>query len=220
MRRPTRPGRFLAAAVLASAGLVVAATGAAAAAAAPPSTPTTAALPFDISGSWTDNGTAKPKITSVGNAVVIDMSYAHRPSASGAVIDASSILVTFPDAGTYIGTFSSPTFLRWSNGSTWQKVYTGTMVFDLNANWTQGPTDQHIAEAGGYITITMTALHRPNAPGFAVGPARFVINFPDDPGTPFATLAPGDPDRVTWSNGSQWWREPLPPGNPQCLILC
>ena len=49
-----------------------------------------------------------------------------------------------------------------------------------------------------------------------------MINFPDDRNTPFATVH-ADPDFITWSNGSQWRRDPPPPGNPQCLqpgILC
>jgi hypothetical protein len=224
MRKTIVPGRLVIAMVLAGVGLV-AATPSASAASPPGGTPVTAALAFDVNGHWTDNGTAKPVITSVGSAVVIDMSYAHRPSATGAVIDTRSILVTFPDAGTLIGTFGGPTVLQWSNGSIWQKVYTGPMVIDLNDNWTQGPTDQHISEVGGYIKIEMSALHRPNAPGFAVSPDFFMINFPDDRNTTFGTLVPGNPDRITWSNGSQWWREPppAPPGNPECLrpgILC
>jgi hypothetical protein len=224
MRRTIVPGRLVIAMALAGVALVAAAPSGSAAS-PPGGTPVTAALPFDINGHWTDDGTAKPVITTAGNAVVIDMSFAHRPGATGAVIDTSSILVTFPDAGTLIGTFAGPTFLQWSNGSVWQKVYTGPTVFDLNDNWTQGPTDQHISEVGGYIKIEMSALHRPNAPGFAVSPSFFMINFPDDPNTPSATLVPGNPDRITWSNGSQWRREPAPqpPGNPDCLrpgILC
>jgi hypothetical protein len=34
-----------------------------------------ALLPFDINGPWTDNGSAKPVITTAGGAIVIDMSY-------------------------------------------------------------------------------------------------------------------------------------------------
>ena len=112
-----------------------------------------ALLPFDINGPWTDNGSAKPVITTAAGAVVIDMSYAHRPTASGSVLDASSILVNFPDAGPYIGTFVGPAVLRWSNGSIWQKVYTGPTAIDLNDNWTDGLTDQHVSDTNGFIKV-------------------------------------------------------------------
>ena len=153
--------RLLLAMILAGGGLVAAATGANAAAPAPGPTRTSAALAFDINGPWTDDGRSKPVIASAGNVVVIDMSFAHRPTATGAVIDASSIVVTFPDAGTYIGTFGGPTVLRWSNGSTWQKVFTGPTVIDLNDNW----SGQHISQVDGFVKITMSALHRPDATG-------------------------------------------------------
>jgi hypothetical protein len=220
--------RILAATVaLTGLGLVATATGAAAtsapAAFASGAIGAAAPLSFDINGPWTDNGSAKPVITAAGDELVIDMSYAHRPTASGHVIDASSIFVTFPDAGPFIGIFLSPTAIRWSNGSVWQKVFTGPTVIDLNDNWTDGLTDQHISQVNGFFAINMSHTHRPNAVGFAVSPTRFQVSFPDDPNTPFATLQQGsDPmlDRITWSNGSHWRREEPPPGNPQCLLLC
>ncbi len=130
--------RLLLALLLAGGGLATTATGAYAAAPAPGPARATAALSFDINGPWTDDGRSKPVIASAGNVVVIDMSFAHRPTATGAVIDASSIVVTFPDAGTFIGTLGGPTSLRWSNGSTWHKVFTGPTVIDLNDNWSGG----------------------------------------------------------------------------------
>lgn len=219
------------AAMLAGIGLVTAATSASAA--SPPASrssgaPRTAALlPFDINGPWTDNGSAKPVITTAAGAIVIDMSYAHRPTASGSVLDASSILVTFPDAGPYIGTFVAPGLLRWSNGSLWQKVYAGPTVIDLNDNWTDGLTDQHVSQTNGFITVNMSAVHRPNGTGFLIGPDTFLIDFPDDRNTTFATFRAGfrpDLDSITWSNGSQWHREIDVVGNPGCLqpgiVLC
>jgi hypothetical protein len=211
-------GRLLMAMVVAGIGLVAAATSAHASSPVPPRA--TAALAFDVNGHWTDNGTAKPVITTAAGAIVIDMSYAHRPNATGTVLDGSSVLVTFPDADTYIGTFLAPTVLQWSNGSVWRKVFSGPLVFGLNENWTDGRTDQHIFEANGYLTINMSATHRPNAVGFAVSPSMFRVSFPDDRDTTFATLD-AVTNRITWSNGSQWWLAPLPPGNPDCLlILC
>jgi len=215
--------RFITAAVVTGVALVapVAATSAAAAAPARSGTAAGAALAFNVNGPWTDNGSAKPVITAVSNVLVIDMSYAHRPTATGTVIDASSILVTFPDTGAVIGTFVAPTVLQWSNGSVWQKVYTAPMVIDLNDNWTDGLSSHHITQVNGFITVNMSADHRPNATGFAVGPARFLVSFPDDRNTGSATLQA--PDVITWSNGSQWRPVPPPPPNPQCLqarILC
>jgi hypothetical protein len=161
---------------LPDAGLVVSA--AALPATAVKATPT---LQFDINGPWTDNGSAKPLITSVSTVLVIDMSYARRPNAAGSMIDlSSSILVTFPDDNTYIGTFVTPTLLRWSNGSTWRKVYSDPMLFDLNDDWTDGRTNQHIREANGFITVEMSSVHRPDAPAFAIDPGTFVVSFPDD----------------------------------------
>jgi hypothetical protein len=180
----------------------------------------TSTLQFDINGPWTDNGSAKPLITSVSNVLVIDMSYARRPNATGSVIDASSILVTFPDADTYIGTFVAPTLLQWSNGSTWRKVYRDPMLFALQDDWTDGRTNHLIREANGFITVGMSSVRRPDAPAFAIDPGTFVVSFPDDPNTNSATLHPAltpeAVDVITWSNGSQWRRAPAPPGNPGC----
>jgi hypothetical protein len=229
-RNRSYPRMLMIAAMLAAIGLVTTATGASAA--SPPAShsagaPRTAALlPFDINGPWTDNGSAKPVISTAGGVVLIDMSYAHRPTASGSVLDASSILVTFPDAGPYIGTFVGPGVLRWSNGSVWQKVYAGPTVIDLNDNWTDGLTDQLVRQTNGFITVNMSAVHRPNGTGFLIGPSTFLIDFPDDHGTTFATFLAGsrrDLDSITWSNGSQWHREIVVVGNPGCLrpgILC
>jgi hypothetical protein len=178
-------------------------------------------LQFDINGPWTDNGSAKPVITNVSSVLVIDMSYADRPNATGSVIDASSsILVTFPDDNTYIGTFVTPTLLAWSNGSTWRKVYRDPMLFVLRDDWTDGRTNHLIRDANGFITVGMSSVRRPDAPAFAVDPGTFVVSFPDDPNTTSATLhpalTPAGADVITWSNGSQWQRAPAPPGNPGC----
>jgi hypothetical protein len=101
-----------------------------------PASAAPSALAFDVSGTWTDDGHARPVMTVAGSGVFVDMSFAHRPNATGSVLDATRILVTFPDDhNTYLGTFLSPTFLQWSNGSTWQKVYTGPQVFDVAGVW-------------------------------------------------------------------------------------
>jgi hypothetical protein len=220
-QRTSRLRRFMTAVLLTGVGLGFAVAGASNASAATGGGATTNALAFDVNGLWTDNGSAKPVFTVVNNTVVIDMSFAHRPNATGSVISATSILVTFPDADTYIGTFQTPGFLRWSNGATWQKVYTGPTVIDLNTTWTDGQTRHHITQVNGLLTVNMAESHRPNGVGFAVNATTIQVTFPGD-GTYSATLQA--PDFVTWSNGSQWreWVD-TSPGNPQCLvatILC
>ncbi|HVQ93422.1 MAG TPA: hypothetical protein VMU51_20455 [Mycobacteriales bacterium] len=213
----------VAALVAAAAVMVVGTPASAATTPVTPAAGTAAALPFNINGPWTDNGSAKPVISAAAGVVLIDMSYARRPTAQGVVLDATTILVTFPDAGPFIGTFLAPAVLQWSNGSVWQKVYTGPTVVDLNGRWSDGRTGQMMTQLNGFITVNMSGLHRPNAVGYLVGPAVFIVSFPDDRNTTFATLQPGpDPtlDRLTWSNSSQWHRVPIeaPPGNPQCLL--
>ena len=82
-RNRTFPRMFMIAAMLAGIGLVAAATSASAA--PPPASHSSGAarpavlLPFDINGPWTDNGSAKPVITTAAGAIVIDMSYATAP---------------------------------------------------------------------------------------------------------------------------------------------
>jgi hypothetical protein len=50
------------------------------------------------------------------------MSAYRRPSASGSIVDASTITVTFPDDKTYTGKLQPPNTILWSNGSTWTKI--------------------------------------------------------------------------------------------------
>src|SRR5262249_11424904 len=87
----------------------------------------TAAMPaiatvFDLNGRYTDGVSARPRITDVSDRLTIDMSYAHRPTATGIVINASTILVTFPDDATYTGTLLAPGTIVWSNRSLWFKL--------------------------------------------------------------------------------------------------
>lgn len=131
---------------------------------------------------------------------MIDKCYAHRPNAVGTVIDTSSILVTFPDADTCIGTFLTPGYLRWSNGSVWQ-VYVGPTQIDLNATWSDGLRLQHISQVNGYLTVDMSQPHRPNAVGFAVNASTIRVSFPD--AAAYTGTLP-TPDIIRWSNGSQW----------------
>jgi hypothetical protein len=128
----SRFGRLAAVVALVGAGLI-----AAVASAAPSGAATSA-----FNGRWTDYGAAMPGISvggSNGTSVVVDMSYAHRPSGTGTLTNATTIVVNFPDAGRITGTLQGSNVIRWSNGSSWQKVYSGAMVFDINNQaWTDG----------------------------------------------------------------------------------
>ncbi|MFI6789714.1 PASTA domain-containing protein [Nonomuraea sp. NPDC050383] len=101
------------AAALATA-LTMAGAGAADAAATP--------LVFDLNGTFTDGGSARPVISDVNDILTVDMSSQHRPTATGVVINSDTILVTFPDDAAYTAKLQAPNTIRWSNGSTWQKL--------------------------------------------------------------------------------------------------
>jgi hypothetical protein len=204
-----RLGWLATAVVLSGAGLVATATGASAqpTTASTPSAATVAAAPllFDINGSWTDVGSAKPVITAANGFLIVDMSYAHRPTATGLVINSSTISVTFPDAGTFTATLQAPNIIRWSNGSTWEKVFTGPTVVNLNGQrWTPGAAFSQ--QANGFLTVDMSDSHRPTATGFVIDSSTISVTFPDA-GTFTATLQA--PDTIRWSNGTTWQSLPL-----------
>src|SRR3982751_643742 len=73
---------------------------------------------FDLNGTYTDGGSARPVISNVNDILTVDMSSQHRPTATGVVITSDTILVTFPDDGTYAAKLQAPGTIRWSNGST------------------------------------------------------------------------------------------------------
>jgi hypothetical protein len=78
---------------------------------------------FDLSGVWRGPGGGPQMFLSVaGNALHIDMSLLGRPAASGFILNATTIQVTFPDDRTYTGTIQSATSILWSNNTTWTKV--------------------------------------------------------------------------------------------------
>ncbi|WHM40791.1 PASTA domain-containing protein [Streptomyces sp. BPTC-684] len=79
-------------------------------------------LVFDVNGTFTDGGSARPVISDVNDILTVDMSSQHRPTATGVVINSDTILVTFPDDATYTAKLQAPNTIRWSNGSTWQKL--------------------------------------------------------------------------------------------------
>jgi len=87
-----------------------------------PDTPATTAVVFDLNGTYSDGGSARPVISDVNDILTVDMSSQHRPTATGVVITSDTILVTFPDDGTYTAKLQAPGTIRWSNGSAWQKT--------------------------------------------------------------------------------------------------
>jgi hypothetical protein len=76
----------------------------------------------DLEGTWAYAGVPGPRISESFASLTVDMSAYHRPTASGSVLDASTISVTFPDDATYTATLRPPGTLVWSNGSTWTRI--------------------------------------------------------------------------------------------------
>lgn len=79
-------------------------------------------LVFDVNGTYTDGGSARPVLSDANDILTVDMSSQGRPTANGVVINSDTILVTFPDAGTFTAKLQAPGTIRWSNGSAWQKL--------------------------------------------------------------------------------------------------
>jgi hypothetical protein len=134
-------GGVCAGAVLAGIGLFGVATSANAQSASIPadaailaSTPTV----FDLDGTYTDGGSARPVISDVNDVLTVDMSSQHRPTATGLVITGAvpsrTIVVTFPDAGSFQGTLVAPGTINWNNGSQWQKLPTVPDVVGLTVS--------------------------------------------------------------------------------------
>jgi hypothetical protein len=194
---------------------VATATGASAAqtAASTPSGAATAApLLFDINGSWTDYGPTRPVISMANSTIFVDMSFAHRPNATGIVVDASTISVRFPDDATYIGRLQAPNVIRWSNGSTWEKVYAGPLVINLRGHWSDRVGSPFISELNGFISVDMSFAGRPAATGFALDASTILVTFPDVHASFVGRLqaAPlGQPSIINWSNGTWWYMLPI-----------
>lgn len=186
--------------VMAGVGLIAGATGAGA---APVGTaPTASALPFSLTGNWTDYGPARPSIINNGNNIVVNMSYAGRPTAFGTVTGPSTIVVRFPDAGTFTATVPRSGSIRWSDGTIWTKVYTGPTVVDINGTWLDPVSVQDITNTGGYLRIVFRN-GRPNGVGFVGNASTIQVTFPDD-ATYLGTIDPAG--YIHWSNNTSWSR--------------
>jgi len=77
---------------------------------------------FDLNGTYTDGGSARPVIKNVNDILTVDMSSQHRPTATGVVVNIDTILVTFPADATYGAKLLASGTIAWSNGSTWRKL--------------------------------------------------------------------------------------------------
>ncbi len=77
---------------------------------------------FDLNGRWTGGTGPGPFFSVNGNGLSVDMSAFHRPTATGFVINSTTISMTFPDDRTNTGRLESPNTIRWSDNSLWTKL--------------------------------------------------------------------------------------------------
>lgn len=224
----TKPGRGRKVLVaVALAGFALASVTAATRAAAAPERDAASALPFFVDGLWTDNGNEEYVMFAVNSTIFVDMRRPRRPNATGTVVGASTILVNFPDDNTYLGTFVSPTFIRWSNGTTWHKVYRGPQIFDVEGQWNEGvPFAANIGRGPeNLISVDLNGAAPGGVrPGFIVNATTIRVEFPGG-GVDIGTLQA--PNILNWVHRGQWRRTGpifIPPGPPQCLrtasLLC
>jgi PASTA domain-containing protein len=117
-------GTITAVVALAGAGICAVALPANAQPAMHPAEPAVAATTtaFDLNGIYSDLGSAVLRISDVNDILTIDMSSQHRPNANGVVVNSDTIIVAFPDAGTFGAKLVAPGMINWSNGSHWQKL--------------------------------------------------------------------------------------------------
>ncbi|NOJ45992.1 hypothetical protein [Bradyrhizobium archetypum] len=76
---------------------------------------------MDLNGNWTDGSARSAVIWEGSKSIKIDMSDFDRHEASGSIVDATNIKITFPDDRTYTAQLLSPNKIKWSNGSVWTK---------------------------------------------------------------------------------------------------
>lgn len=117
-----RAGALAAGLALAGTAVFAGATPANAESRSAPAATAATVVVFDLNGTYSDGGSARPVITDVNDILTVDMSSQRRPTATGVVINSDTILVTFPDAGTFTAKLQAPDTIRWSNGSAWQKT--------------------------------------------------------------------------------------------------
>jgi hypothetical protein len=157
-----------------------------------------------LTGNWTDNGSAMPSIIQGGvggDNLVVNMSFANRPTAFGKVTSATTFFVTFPDAGRFTGTIlGGGDVLQWSNGSVWRRVFTGQLVHDINGSWTDGISFRRVTNTGGYVRVTLDNGTQVGV-GFARNASTIEVSFTAG-GTFLGTVDPNG--FIRWSNNTTW----------------
>ena len=128
----------------------------------PSAGPLTTPLVFDINGSYTDGGSARPVISDVNDILAVNMSSQHRPNASGVVINSDTIVVTFPDDASYGAKLVAPGTIQWSNGSTWRKL-TFASVPDVVGSTAAAATS--LLHSVGFAVASRTQLTCDELPG-------------------------------------------------------
>jgi hypothetical protein len=85
---------------------------------------------FDLNGKYSAGGAPGPIIHVSGDAITVDMSAYHRPTAAGTLVDGNTAHITFPDDKTYTVAIVAPNTLRFSNNTTWTKIaaFQGTLL--------------------------------------------------------------------------------------------
>jgi hypothetical protein len=120
---------------------------------AAPAAPANTAAVFDLDGTYSDGGSARPVISDVNDILTVDMSSQHRPTATGVVITSDTILVTFPDDTAFAAKLQAPGTIRWSNGSTWQKT---RLVPDVRGETVAGA--RSVLTASGFTVGTVSSF--------------------------------------------------------------
>ncbi len=119
------------------------------------------ALLIDINGVWASGGTAGPVITVTAISIAVDMSAYGRPTAHGKILTASTITVTFPDAGTFTGTLQAPGTINWSNNSAWTR--STTVLASANILDFQNPmTAAQITQASAALQTLLAKIGNGN----------------------------------------------------------
>jgi hypothetical protein len=101
---------------------------------------------FDLNGKYSAGGVPGPVIHVSGNALSVDMSAYHRPTAVGTLVDGSTAHITFPDDKTYTVAIVAPNTLRFSNNTTWTKIaaFQGTLLTPMGS---ANPVETAVAAA-------------------------------------------------------------------------
>ena len=76
---------------------------------------------IDLNGRWSDGSNRSVLISEGSHDIKIDMSDFDRPTATGTIVNGSTIKVKFPDDHTFTGQLQAPGTIIWSNGTRWTR---------------------------------------------------------------------------------------------------